>query len=122
MVTQSKAAYNRGDILLVSYPFTDFTQKKLRPALVLSNNAFNSQNGDIVCACITSQSKSGPYTVSIRSTDSEFAQTMLKTDSVILTSKIMTVDARVIHRRLGSLKANRLQQVSGQIKKLLETK
>jgi len=37
--------YAQGDIVVVSFPFTDISQTKKRPALVLSNHLVN-QTGD----------------------------------------------------------------------------
>jgi mRNA interferase MazF len=40
--------YRRGDIVLVSFPFTDLTSSKRRPALVISPNACNDHVEDLV--------------------------------------------------------------------------
>jgi mRNA interferase MazF len=50
--------YRRGDIVLVSFPFTDLTSSKRRPALVISPNAFNDHGEDLVLVAITSQEPS----------------------------------------------------------------
>jgi mRNA interferase MazF len=42
------------EIYLVPFPFSDFSGKKVRPVLVLSNNKFNRGEDIIVCA-ITSK-------------------------------------------------------------------
>ena len=47
------------DIVLVRYPFTDFSSQKLRPALVLLPE---DQEGDLLLAFITSNViKKGPF-------------------------------------------------------------
>jgi|SRR5579862_2755256 len=51
----STTRYNRGDIVLVSFPFTDLSSSKRRPALVVSPDAFNRAMQDVVLAAITSQ-------------------------------------------------------------------
>jgi mRNA interferase MazF len=51
----STTGYRRGDIVLVSFPFTDLSSSKRRPALVISPNAFNDQAQDVVLVAITSQ-------------------------------------------------------------------
>ncbi|MYH11047.1 MAG: type II toxin-antitoxin system PemK/MazF family toxin, partial [Gemmatimonadales bacterium] len=50
----STTAYRQGDIVLVSFPFTDLTSTKRRPALVLSPDSFNAAGVDLVLAAVTS--------------------------------------------------------------------
>jgi mRNA interferase MazF len=47
-------AYNRGDIVLVAFVFSDESGKKLRPAVVISSAAYNRSRQEIVVAAITS--------------------------------------------------------------------
>ena len=42
------------DIILVPFPFTDLTNSKRRPALIISNNKFNKESGDVIVCAITS--------------------------------------------------------------------
>ena len=50
----STMAYRQGDIVLVSFPFTDLTSSKRRPALVLSPDSFNAAGEDLVLAAVPS--------------------------------------------------------------------
>ncbi len=45
--------YNRGDIVLVGFVFTDESAKKLRPAVVISSSAYNRSRQEIIVAAIT---------------------------------------------------------------------
>ncbi len=47
-------AYDRGDVVLVSFIFSDESGKKLRPAVVISSAAYNRSRQEIVVAAITS--------------------------------------------------------------------
>ena len=44
-----------GDIVLVPFPFTDQSRSKQRPAVVVSNSAYNASKPDVVVMAITSQ-------------------------------------------------------------------
>jgi hypothetical protein len=46
----STTRYKRGDIVLVSFPFTDLSTSKRRPALVVSPDSFNETMRDLVLA------------------------------------------------------------------------
>ena len=47
--------YRRGDIVLVPFPFTDFTALKQRPAVVISSDKFNASRDDVILIALTSQ-------------------------------------------------------------------
>ena len=44
-----------GDVVLVPFPFTSQAASKKRPAVVISNRAYNTDKSDIVVMAITSQ-------------------------------------------------------------------
>lgn len=48
-------SYSFGDVILVSFPFTDQTSAKKRPAVVVSSNVYNQEHPDLIVMAITSQ-------------------------------------------------------------------
>jgi len=52
--------YEFGEVVLVRFPFTSQTAFKQRPAVVISNNAYNIARPDAVIMAITSQLQSSP--------------------------------------------------------------
>ncbi|GAP96151.1 type II toxin-antitoxin system PemK/MazF family toxin [Leptolyngbya sp. NIES-2104] len=91
-----------GDIVLVNFPFTDLSQTKLRPALVV----WISPNGEdaVVCA-ITSQNLQTLQTDDflIETTDLEFSETGLRVASKIRIARIATLSRSLVARKLGRL-------------------
>ena len=76
----------RGEVVIVDFPYSDQTGRKVRPALVVQSNVWNQRLDDTILALITSsrQRKVGAttqYFVDI-STD-EGQQTGLRLDSVV---------------------------------------
>jgi len=47
--------YDRGDIVLVPFPFSNLTETKKRPAVVISSSAYNASTPDIVIMAVTSK-------------------------------------------------------------------
>jgi len=101
----------KGDIVLVPFPFTDLSQTKLRPAVVLW---VDSTENDVTLCFISSQNLDSlsPEEFSISPSDSEFAGTGLKVASKVRVSKIATLERRFVTRRLGNLEANQLRQLN----------
>lgn len=46
--------YNRGDVVLVAFVFSDETRKKLRPAVIISTPAYHRRRQEAIVAAITS--------------------------------------------------------------------
>ena len=94
----------QGDIVLIVFPFTDLKSIKVRPALVISKEDFNQRQADAVFIMITSSIKDvKPEEILINRNDSGFAQTGLKKESVIRTSKIHSLSQSLAKRKIGSI-------------------
>ncbi|MCM2289855.1 MAG: type II toxin-antitoxin system PemK/MazF family toxin [Sulfuritalea sp.] len=109
-------AYERLDVVVVPFPFTDSAASKRRPALVISNaEAFNLPVGHSVLAMITSAGNAAwPLDVTI--SDGNAAGL---TAASLVRMKLFTLDNRFILRRLGRLAASDRKAVEASLKQLL---
>ena len=101
----------KGDIVLVPFPFTDLTGIKLRPGLILwVDNAGN----DITLCFISSQNITTLTSEEflLDPSDTEFAVTGLKVASKVKVTRVVTMERRLITRRIGKLGANQIQQLN----------
>ena len=102
---------NKGDIVLVPFPFTDLSQTKLRPAIVLWAD---SRSRDVTLCFISSQGvenlNEGEF--SLNPTDGEFQGTGLKVASKVRVTRIATIERGLISRRLGKLGNRQTQQLN----------
>jgi mRNA interferase MazF len=104
----------KDDIVLVPFPFTDLSQSKLRPAVVLYTEPTNN---DVTLCFITSQGIgtlfAGEFLLDIA--DPEFSSTGLKISSKVRVTRIMTIERKLISRRLGKLGTNQIQILNSTI-------
>lgn len=105
----------KGTTVLVPFPFTDLSENKVRPAVVISHNL---KGGDIVVAFISSKKsrKPQPFDIKISSLDRTFLRTGLKTDSIIKANKIATLDRKIILGELGYIDKNIERELDEKIK------
>jgi mRNA interferase MazF len=108
----------KGNIVLVPFPFTDLSQTKLRPAVVLYTEPTNN---DITLCFITSQGIdtlfAGEFLLDIA--DPEFSSTGLKVSSKVRVTRMMTIDRKLIARRLGTLGNNQIQILNSTLVRLM---
>ena len=81
----STTVYRQGDIVLVSFPFTDLTTSKRRPALIISPDSFNAAGEDLVLAAITSNITDDSNAIQLSGAD--FAEGRLPKQSIVKTTK-----------------------------------
>jgi hypothetical protein len=92
--------YNKLDIALVPFPFTDLKNQKLRPALLLSDS-MSQTNNHAVFAMITSSQKNN-WKHDIKLHGLEF---LSKQDCILRLGKVFTLDLRLVRKIIGSLEA-----------------
>lgn len=103
------ARFIKGEVVVVPFPFSNLTQTKRRPALVIASLA-----GDDVILCqITSQSKRDNYAITLMQED--FASGSLNQTSNIRPNRIFTADQSIILYSVGHLKPEVLKKVITQI-------
>jgi mRNA interferase MazF len=112
-------AFKKGDVVLVAFPFTDLTSSKVRPALVVSSDSFQRSGLDVVLAGITSQiPKKIPATDFLLSLEDQHLAGLPK-PSLVRLGKIVTLDQRLIRKKLGRLSEPTLAKLSVELQKLL---
>lgn len=107
-------------IVLVPFPFDDFSDTKVRPAVCLTNKIGDYQH--VIIAFISSQIPINP-TISdivIKHDDNDFAITGLAVNSVIRLHRLVTIPKYLIKRQLGELSARQQQEVNSKLKVLFE--
>lgn len=105
-----------GDILLLDYPFTDHSGSKLRPALVVSSDAYN-RGDDLVIVPINSvEPPTLEYSFPLRDTDPVFKDTGLRVSSYVKWTKPVTISHRVVSRKLGCLSNPVLSEVQAKLR------
>lgn len=93
---------NKWDVVLLSFPFTDLSATKVRPAVVVSPDNYNQISQDVVVVLITTNtSRHGAFDLLLEKSHPEFLQTGLRYDSAIRIDKVFTLNRRLIVKALG---------------------
>ena len=102
----------KGDIVLITFPFTDLSGSKLRPTVVLAETEL-----DVTVCFITTQLQWQELTdVQLLPTSSNG----LRKQSLIRTSKIATLDKVLAKGLLGRLTTIELNDLNNKLKTLLQ--
>lgn len=114
--------FNRGDVVLVDYLFSDRTGSKLRPCLVVQNEVDNQRLDDTIVAAIssnTARAASRVTQVIVSVGDIEGKQSGLLFDSAVQCENVLTIDCQFIKRKVGSLSNAIMPQVDQALKAAL---
>jgi len=109
--------YERGDIVLVSFPFSDQTATKKRPAAIISSNAYNSTYLDVVIMAVTSQTEKTTGVGECMIADWRTAG-LLKPSAI--KSAVSTIEQSLVLKKLGKLSPEDLMSMDNALKALLD--
>ena len=87
----------KGNIVVIPFPFSDLSDSKKRPALVLADLS----GDDIILCQITSQKTKDQYAIPIKEQD--FSLGKLTVPSNIRPNRIFTADKNIIIKKVASL-------------------
>ena len=109
-------SYSFGDIVLVSFPFTDQLATKKRPAVIISSPAYNDARPDLVIMAVTSQMRSSTTFGEVQVGNWQAAG-LLKPSSI--KPVIATVEHTLVIKRLGRLNQHDQQMLRATIAKIV---
>ena len=111
----STTTYKQGDVVLVSFPFTDLASAKKRPALVISPDPFNRLKEDLILLAITSQLTGDEY--GFRLDQNDFVGGRLPKKSMLKPTKMFTIHSTLVQKKLCALKPEKLAEILENIRK-----
>lgn len=103
-----------GDVVLVTFPFSDLSSAKLRPAVCLAD----AGRGDWVLCQITSNAYGDPEAVALDAVD--FAHGGLLVASFARPGKLFTASQSLISRSVGKLTAPAFQRILAAVVAVLQ--
>ena len=101
-------------MVVVPFSFSDLTQAKRRPALVVAE----LEGDDLILCQITSQQIKDRYAIPIDDTD--FQKGDLKQRSNLRPNRLFTADRQIVLYQVGHLKPQKIQEVIKKIVELLQ--
>jgi mRNA interferase MazF len=110
---------NRGDVVMVDFPFGEGRGSKVRPAVVVQCDADNRRLGTIIVAMITKQTAlvgREPRHVLIDVSTETGKASGLWLHSVVNCSQVATIKSDRVARRLGRLLDSLMEQLSGSLR------
>lgn len=105
--------FQRGDVWLVKYPYTDLTATKVRPAIVCSTDAYHVEQPDIIVAAVTSNISAATGTLDYVLKD--WAAAGLKFESAFK-PVVATLGPSLAIHRIGALSADDLNEVETRLR------
>lgn len=104
-----------GEVVLVSFPFSNLQGQKIRPALILAKAKF----GDFILCQITSK----PYKskIAIRIELSDFAKGKLPVVSYVRPDKLFTADFSIIRKTVGRLTSSTTKSILGNVREMFKS-
>ena len=109
----SSTAFQRGDVLLVPFPFSDLSTTKTRPAVVVSGVDYHRTEPDVLLAALTSQltQANGPCDYVL----ADWRGAGLRFPTA-LKPVLFTLDPVRVLYRIGALSAEDLKQVDQRLR------
>ena len=110
-------ALQRGDIILIPFPYAQLTATKTRPAVIISSQTFMSAEGRMTVAGITSNVAAHRNPTSYTLPD--WAGAGLKKPSAV-TSWLATLSANLVQLKLGRLTTREMRELEKRLRVALD--
>ena len=101
----------QGDIVALEFPFSDLSEKKFRPAVILSHASYNRNKNVILAGIYGSRTP-----LSIPLSNADLTKKKLKKDSYISLQNIFSAEKKLLIKSVDSLSKKKLTAVLGEVR------
>ena len=101
--------YKQGEIVVIPFPFSDLSNIKQRPVLILSKDSDNNDFEDIITCGITSNLRNTKYSIPINNKDLENGE--IPAESRIKIDKLFTINKDIINKEIAKINITTLMKV-----------
>ncbi len=115
--------YQRGDVVLVNYPFASGTGSKVRPAIVVQCDRNNARLNNTIIAQITTRTRyaaTEPTQLLVLANSDEGLQMGLLADSAVSCENLYTVEHALIRQQIGRVPSQTMALIDSRLKASLE--
>ncbi|MEK6888422.1 MAG: type II toxin-antitoxin system PemK/MazF family toxin [Candidatus Aenigmatarchaeota archaeon] len=105
------------DIVWVKFPYSDLHGQKFRPAVVVSNNAYNRKKQDVVVCAITSNLNEKEHGIMIDESNLSSGKLLMK--SMVRADKIMLIEKALVAKTFARLNDDTFDMLTAEITKLM---
>lgn len=109
-------AFQRGDLVLVPFPFTDLSMVKTRPALVVSSDTYQQARPELLLAYVSSQVSKADKTLDYLLLD--WREAGLPQPSFVR-PKIAAIEPALVAHRVGQLSIRDLLEVDRRLRRAM---
>ena len=106
--------FTTGQIVTVHFPFSDLTDSKLRPAVVLAE----AGRGDWILCQVTSKPYNDELAIPIEATD--FARGSLRLTSYARPGKLFTAHSSLVANNVGELRSEKFSAVRSAVVRMIQ--
>jgi len=106
------------ELILLDYPFSDLEATKVRPAVVVSNNAYNRKFQDMIIVPLTTNLSLREHSISLVQENLE--EGWLIKESRIKVDRIMSVEQSLIRKVIGKVQNGVLTDITTALSNILK--
>ena len=106
--------YNKGDVVILPFPFTDKSESKKRPAIIIAT----PKGDNNIALAITSKKPRSPYGITI--TTKDFTKGKLPLTSYVKTNIIFTIANNLIIKKAGTLQKEKTNEIEQKLIQIIQ--
>ena len=108
---------NQREIVLLSVPFSELKEAKIRPGVVVSNDSYNKKFQDMIVVPMTTNLDLREHSILVTNRDLDSGN--LIKDSKIKVDRIFSVNQKLVRMKIGKVKKEIHQKINEMIKELI---